>query len=288
MALTKGWRLVVATNPIFPRTAIVQRLVWAGFPADEVPFDLIPSYETFHFAKPNPAYFTEVLAQLGAPSQPAIMIGNDFEMDILPAIQSGLPAFWLALDSEPVNSPSVAPAGMGDLPGLIDWLEDIDPSDLKSNTREPASLLATLRATPAALFTGLKSLPKVQWASRNIPTEWSFTEIICHLRDVDREVNLPRLKKLLREDNPFLPGVDSDPWAEEREYRLQDGQRALYEFSDTRIEMLSMLEHLTRTDWDRVSRHAIFGPTKLIELVEFTASHDRNHLAQWRKVFEAR
>ncbi len=80
----------------------------------------------------------------------------------------------------------------------------------------------------------------------------------------------------------------SDPWAEEREYRLQDGQQALYEFSDIRIEMLSILDHLVRPDWDRFSRHAIFGPTKLIELVDFTASHDRNHLAQWSKVFKAR
>jgi FMN phosphatase YigB (HAD superfamily) len=288
MALRKGWRLVVATNPLFPKTAILQRLAWAGFPADEVPFDLIPSYETFHFAKPNPAYFSEVLAQLGAPPDPAIMIGNDFEMDILPANQSGLPAFWLSSGNEPMNPSSIHLAGKGDFPGLIDWLDNVDPLDLKPNTKQPASLLATLRGTPAALFTGLKSLPKAQWASRTIPNEWSFTEIICHLRDVDREVNLPRLKKLLHENNPFLPGVDSDPWAEERLYRLQDGEQALRQFSNTRIELLTILEQLTPIDWERVSRHAIFGPTILIELVEFTASHDRNHLAQWRKVFEAR
>jgi len=287
MALRKGWRLVVATNPLFPKTAILQRLEWAGFSANEVPFDLIPSYETFHFAKPNPAYFAEVLAQLGAPTEPAIMIGNDFEMDILPATQAGLPAFWLSSNNEPINPPSIQPAGMGNFPNLINWLQDIDPINLITTNNKPAALLATLRSTPAALFTGMKSVPDTQSAVRSIPNEWSLTEIICHLRDVDHEVNLPRLKKVMSEDNPFLPGVDSDPWAEERLYRLQDGKQSLHQFTDTRLEMLALLEHLTPTDWERISRHAIFGPTRLIELVEFIASHDRNHLAQWRKVFEA-
>jgi FMN phosphatase YigB (HAD superfamily) len=287
MALRKGWRLVVATNPLFPKTAILQRLGWAGFSTNEVPFDLIPSYETFHFAKPNPAYFTEILAQLGAPSDPVLMIGNDFEMDILPAIQSGLPAFWLTFHNESGTPPSIQPTGIGDLPDLIDWLEGIDPADLKSNSEQPMSLLATLRSTPAAISISLKSIPEAQWRIRPMPDEWSFTEVICHLRDVDQEVNFPRLKKLVSETNPFLPGVDSDLWAEERLYRLQDGEQALRQFTESRIEMLNMLEHLVPTDWDRISRHAIFGPTRLIELVNFIASHDRNHLGQWRKLIEA-
>ncbi len=286
MALRKGWQLVIATNPLFPQTAILQRLEWAGFPADEVPFDLVPSFESFHFAKPNPAYFAEILAQLGAPSDPAIMIGNDFEMDILPAAQSGLPAFWLASETDTAPSPVFSPAGKGNFTELIDWLKDFDPAEVTITSKEPAALLATLKATPAALLTGMKPVPKEQWAKRVFPTEWSLTEIICHLRDVDREVNLPRLKRVLQEDDPFIPGVDSDPWAEERNYHLQNGEQALREFCDARIEMITMLESLPRTDWERTSRHAIFGPTRLIELVEFTASHDRNHLAQWRKVFE--
>ncbi len=150
---------MVATNPLFPKQAILQRLEWAGLPAEEVPFDLIPSYETFHFAKPNPAYYSEILAQLGAPSQPAIMIGNDFEMDIFSAIQAGLPSFWLTSNNGRVNPPPARPTGIGDLPGLIEWLDEIDPSDLKANTKEPASLLATLRATPARVIYRVEITP---------------------------------------------------------------------------------------------------------------------------------
>ena len=288
MALRKGWQLVVATNPLFPKTAILQRLDWAGFSTPEVPFELVPSYETFHFAKPNPSYFAEVLAQLGSPLDPAIMIGNDYEMDIAPAIQSGLPAFWLTSETGSVGSTSIPPTGAGNFPHLIDWLENVNPAELKLNSKLPGALMAALRSTPAALSTGLKSIPQEQWNIRSIPNEWSFTEMICHLRDVDQEVNFPRLKKLVSEDNPFLPGVDSDPWADERRYHLQDAKQALLQFTNTRLDMLFMLEHLHPNQWNRVSRHAIFGPTRLTELVEFTASHDRNHLGQWHKVNEAR
>ena len=56
---------MVATNPIFPRKAILHRLSWAGLAPEQVPFALITDYERFHFAKPNPAFFAEILAQLG-------------------------------------------------------------------------------------------------------------------------------------------------------------------------------------------------------------------------------
>ncbi len=107
-----------------------------------------------------------------------------------------------------------------------------------------------------------------------------MTEIICHLRDVDEGVNLPRLKKVLQEDNPFLPGEDTDPWASERGYKNQNGRQALRQFITVREQMMEMLEAMDFEDWERPARHAIFGPTRLRELVNFIAGHDRLHVQQ--------
>ena len=96
--IKRGDQTAIATNPLFPRTAIMQRLSWAGLPAEQVPFVLIPSYETFHFAKPNPAFFAEFLAQLGWPKIPVLMVGNDIESDITAARQIGLPVFWMTAE----------------------------------------------------------------------------------------------------------------------------------------------------------------------------------------------
>src|SRR5690606_21761084 len=40
----RGLAVVVATNPLFPETAIVQRLQWAGLDPAEFPFSLVTTY----------------------------------------------------------------------------------------------------------------------------------------------------------------------------------------------------------------------------------------------------
>ncbi len=89
-ALKAGWRLVIATNPLFPQTAVYQRLSWAGLPVTEVPFDLVTSYEGFHFSKPHPEYFAEILARLGWPEGPVVVFGDDLDQEIAPSAQVGL------------------------------------------------------------------------------------------------------------------------------------------------------------------------------------------------------
>jgi len=44
--------------------------------------------------------------------------------------------------------------------------------------------------------------------------------------------------------------------------------------------MVSLLQTLAAEDWQRPARHAIFGPTRLQELVSITAAHDRVHMGQ--------
>jgi FMN phosphatase YigB (HAD superfamily) len=277
--LDRGDQAAIATNPLFPRTAILQRLSWAGLPANKVPFVLIPSYETFHFAKPNPAFFAEFLAQLGWPKIPIIMVGNDVDSDIGAANQLGLPVFWMTNDgaSSWIKQGEIPPHGK--LTDLIPWMDISSVKPLHTNFTTPIALLAVLRSTPAALST-LCSQQSHDLAKRPATGEWSPSEVLCHLRDVDSEVNLPRLQKVIYERNPFLSGQDTDPWAETRKYYLQDGMHALGDFTKARMEMLDLLKNLTPEDWTRQARHAIFGPTNLHELLNIIAGHDILHVQQ--------
>jgi FMN phosphatase YigB (HAD superfamily) len=275
----RGDQTAVATNPLFPRTAILQRLDWAGLPDSEVPFAMIPSYETFHFTKPNPAYFAEFLAQLGWPKIPIIMVGNDVESDIGGARSLGLPVFWMTDDgSQAWNGTGDIPPH-GGFPDLIPWLDSSTIEPLPTSFTSPEALLAILRSTPAALAT-LCHTHNTHLHTRPAPGEWSPGEVLCHLRDVDSEVNLVRLLQVLHEANPFLPGQDTDPWAEARQYFKQDGSQALLDFINARLVILDLLEKMTLEDWERRARHAIFGPTNLRELVNIMAGHDILHVQQ--------
>ena len=71
----RGWRVVLATNPIFPRAVVDARLSWGALKQEM--FDYVTSYETAHFCKPNPKYFAEILEELQVNAGNCLMVGND-------------------------------------------------------------------------------------------------------------------------------------------------------------------------------------------------------------------
>ena len=75
--------VVIATNPVFPETAIRHRLKWAGI--DHLPFRLVTTYENTHFCKPYPEYYAEILRELDRDPRECIMIGNDTREDLAAA-----------------------------------------------------------------------------------------------------------------------------------------------------------------------------------------------------------
>ncbi len=282
-AFAAGHRIVIATSPYFPRKATYHRLRWAGLPPEKYPFALISTYDDFHFTKPHVAYFAEVLARLGWPDGPVLMVGNDVEQDLIPASTLGL-ATYHSVDVTP-SANGFAATGRGRLAELRAWLEQTDHATLVPGYSSSASLLAILRSTPAALTSLLAPLTAEKLAARPSADEWSVTEILCHMRDVELEVDQPRIQKMLSEDEPFIPAELPDEWAKTREYDRQDGLSALREFTAARVQTLEMLQNLAPAQWSRKARHAIFGPTTLQELVSFNAEHDRLHIQQiWKNI----
>lgn len=279
-AARRGYRLVIATNPLFPRTAIMQRLAWAGISPREHPLSLVTSYETFHFSKPNPAYYAEIMACLGWPEGAVVMVGDDLNNDIAGARRLGLPAFWITNNGNSPPSGPFGPSASGSLADLIPWLDSTPHEQLTPDYSSPESLLAILRSTPAALDTLTRNLTEEDWRRRPAEDEWALSEIVCHLRDGEKEVHLPRTLRVLQEENPFISGRDTDPWAVERNYIAQDGPQALADFTVARVEMLDVLVEIGESAWSRSARHAIFGPTNLGELVGIVAAHDRLHIHQ--------
>jgi len=83
----KEKKIVLATNPLFPREAVVERLNWAGLSEDD--FDFITSYENMSYAKPNPKYYQQILDKIDEKPEDCVMIGNDMAEDT-PAFDVGI------------------------------------------------------------------------------------------------------------------------------------------------------------------------------------------------------
>ena len=89
----RGFSLILASNPVFPRFAQETRLKWAG--VDPTAFSLYTSYENFSFSKPNPAYYAAILETMKLDPAECLMVGNDAEEDAAAASAVGIPVFLL-------------------------------------------------------------------------------------------------------------------------------------------------------------------------------------------------
>jgi FMN phosphatase YigB (HAD superfamily) len=89
-ARAKNIPLVLATNPIFPATATLQRLGWSGLKAED--FQLITTMEIMHFCKPKPQYYLEVAEKIGCDPERCLMAGNDTLEDLV-AAEAGMDTF---------------------------------------------------------------------------------------------------------------------------------------------------------------------------------------------------
>ncbi len=77
----RGIDIVLATNPLFPETATLHRIRWAGLDPDD--FKLITVYENSCRCKPNPEYYRDIIAELGLNPAECLMVGNDVEEDMI-------------------------------------------------------------------------------------------------------------------------------------------------------------------------------------------------------------
>jgi HAD superfamily hydrolase (TIGR01549 family) len=115
--LDQGHQVVIATNPLFPATAIMQRISWAD--VHDFSYALITTMENSHFCKPDPRYYLEILDKVGATPETTWMVGDDLENDILPARSLGLKTWWI--NSNPVTDAHADQ--QGNLVDFLSWLK---------------------------------------------------------------------------------------------------------------------------------------------------------------------
>ena len=89
-ARRNGFRIILATNPLFPAVATHARIRLGGM--DPANFEYITAYENSSYCKPNPDYFRELLEKLGIAPDECVMIGNDTRDDFS-AHALGIPVF---------------------------------------------------------------------------------------------------------------------------------------------------------------------------------------------------
>ena len=151
--------------------------------------------------------------------------------------------------------------------------------------RDKERLLWNLRSLPNELQDLIGDLDEDTLRWRPIPDKWSIKEIMCHLRDMEREAYLARYQRMLGEENPFLPNVDQNRIAYESDYINQDAKAALAEFKQLREETIRTLDAATAENWSRGGTHETDGPMTIEQLVvRQIKGNDLNHLVQMKDI----
>jgi FMN phosphatase YigB (HAD superfamily) len=123
-AKERGLQVVIATNPLFPRTAIEQRMAWGGVGVDRFEYELVTSYENCHATKSSPAYFREITDFLGRRPEECLMVGDNWGWDVVCAGEAGISAYWISRDGASPPEPPAEIVGRGDLDTFLAAAEE--------------------------------------------------------------------------------------------------------------------------------------------------------------------
>lgn len=117
---SRGLRVALATNPIFPAIATRKRIAWAGLTPED--FEFYTTYENSRFCKPNIDYYREVLAQLGSDPEECLMVGNDVGDDMI-VEELGMKVFLLTDCLINKDNVDISKYPNGSFPELREFIE---------------------------------------------------------------------------------------------------------------------------------------------------------------------
>ena len=117
-----GFRVGLATNPLFPRIATESRIKWAGLTYDD--FDIVTTYEISNYCKPNLDYYREVCTKMGVLPEECVMVGNDVSEDMV-AEQLGMKVFLLTDCLINKANKDISAYAKGDFDALMAYIEKL-------------------------------------------------------------------------------------------------------------------------------------------------------------------
>jgi len=121
-AQEKGYKIVLATNPIFPELAIRHRMQWAGI--DNFSWDLVTTYENSRACKPNPLYFRQIIEEIKVSPEECLMVGNDVQEDLV-ASTLGMKTFLVTDYLIDRGQPLYQPDHRGSLQDLLSFIKEL-------------------------------------------------------------------------------------------------------------------------------------------------------------------
>lgn len=143
----------------------------------------------------------------------------------------------------------------------------------------PREARRQLARFPTVLEALVADLDESSWRGRPAPGRWAPLDIVCHLRDEEREDFAARVRVVVAGGTSFAR-IAPQQWVEERHYIDDDPAQALADFLALRRESLEFLAGVTPEQLARNVEHPQLGVMSGLDLLAAWACHDLLHLRQ--------
>ena len=144
----------------------------------------------------------------------------------------------------------------------------------------PEFLIDRLAVGTQTISALVADLPAAVTMRRTDPARWSVLEILCHLRDEEREDFRVRIDFTLHRPGESWPSIDPQGWVTKRNYAAVEPADGLADFLAEREESLRWLRGLSDAEWGSAYEHPTLGRLTAGDLLASWAAHDLLHLRQ--------
>ncbi len=142
------------------------------------------------------------------------------------------------------------------------------------------ALIRVLEEAPQKVRSLVESLDEGERTWKPATDEFSATENVCHLRDIEEEGYAVRIRKLLEESEPVLNDVDGARLARERDYNNQNIFDALERFERARSSNASAVKESAPDSLHRRGMFEGVGAVTLYQLLSMMRDHDEGHIKE--------
>jgi hypothetical protein len=144
--------------------------------------------------------------------------------------------------------------------------------------REPLGVIAE---TPDRLTVISERLGSKGLARSYAPGKWTAHQIVCHLADCELTFGY-RWRQVVSEPHHLIQPFNQEIWA--ANYSSQDSKLALDSFCAARRWSAAWLRTLPEEAFSKLATHPERGELTLFKMLQITAGHDLNHLAQLDRI----
>jgi DinB superfamily len=151
------------------------------------------------------------------------------------------------------------------------------------NPDERRDLIKQYRAGHAGVVDALKGITEQELDKTAADDPWTARMVVHHLADSEMTAAI-RLRRLIAEDNPVIPGYDEMEFARVLYYADRPIEGSLDMFRLARETTAQILDRLTDTQWERTGTHTESGPYSVKDWLVIYASHGHDHANQIRRL----